>query len=292
MQSEQHGLGQTAVTFLQSDLPCAHPLTSLVTGGRHGDRILFQTRSGEARLRSTQGEIVAPPNDCVLVDPAQSHRIECATPTSAVLLTLPRHWLRRWVPRPEHCPTYFADKGWSRALCVVMGTLTPRSIRQLALPGSTVAENIGALLALAAGPDSQGSAPSAFDAVMTALHASLHLPDLSPTVMANRLHMSTRTLHYAFATQQTTFMKELLRMRLERSAELLRNPHLGNLPVVVVAQRCGFTDPSYFARRFRTHFGLTPSEFRIEARAPEPSAVAHTHALTTQPSLLYPAIPR
>ncbi|HEY4214672.1 MAG TPA: AraC family transcriptional regulator [Steroidobacteraceae bacterium] len=292
MQSEQQGLGQTAVTFLQSDLPCAHPLSSLVTGGRHGDRILFQTRSGEVRICSAQEEIVAPPHDCVLIDPGQSHRIECAKPTSAVALTLPRHWLRRWLPRPEHCPTYFADKGWSRALCVVMGTLTPRSMRQLALPGSTVAENIGALLALAAGPDSQGAPASAFDSVMTALHASLHLPDLSPSVMADRLHMSTRTLHYAFATHQTTFMKELLRMRLERSAELLRNPHLSNLPVVVVAERCGFTDPSYFARRFRAHFGSTPSDFRSEASAPAHNAAVHTHALLTAPSSLHPSVPR
>jgi AraC-like DNA-binding protein len=259
VQTEQHTLGPLTVTFLQSDFPCVLQARPLSEG-----LILFQARSGEARLRAPQFDLIARPPNCILIQPLQ---IECLKPTSAVALGLPKEWLRRWLPRPPQAPCQFADQGWNGALCAVLGVLTPRSLRRLALPPSAVAENIGTLLALAAGPDSQGPPVSVFDSIVAALSNCLHLPDLSPAMMAERLRISLRTLHYAFATQQTSFMKELLRMRLERSAELLGNPHLQGLTVLQVAERCGFSDASYFTRRFRAHFGLTPSEFRSPCRA-------------------------
>ncbi|HEU4779781.1 MAG TPA: GyrI-like domain-containing protein [Steroidobacteraceae bacterium] len=65
------------------------------------------------------------------------------------------------------------------------------------------------------------------------------------------------------------------RLRLTRAAHLLA----GSLaPVSVIAGRVGFETPQSFARAFRQHFGLAPSEARnaiAEApRAPEPPALA------------------
>ncbi len=50
--------------------------------------------------------------------------------------------------------------------------------------------------------------------------------------------------------------------RLQRAQDLLTDPRLRDLPIIEIAARCGFTDPSHFARRFRRQFGVTPLAFR------------------------------
>ncbi|GAB5401591.1 MAG: AraC family transcriptional regulator [Aureisphaera sp.] len=53
------------------------------------------------------------------------------------------------------------------------------------------------------------------------------------------------------------------RRRLEHcAARLLNEP---NTPIVEVSERFGYSQPSAFARAFKKHFGLSPSEFRKEA---------------------------
>jgi AraC family transcriptional regulator of arabinose operon len=55
------------------------------------------------------------------------------------------------------------------------------------------------------------------------------------------------------------------RLRLESAANMLR---FTSEPVAVVADRHGFEDPFYFSKRFRKHFGITPSN----ARKPDSSS--------------------
>lgn len=59
-----------------------------------------------------------------------------------------------------------------------------------------------------------------------------------------------------------SFGEYLLRYRIERAGELLALP--GSL-VKEVAYSVGFNDLSYFARAFKRHVGITPSEYRARA---------------------------
>jgi transcriptional regulator GlxA family with amidase domain len=67
-------------------------------------------------------------------------------------------------------------------------------------------------------------------------------------------------------TQHTglTPMSFLARVRAERAASLLAH---STLPAAQVGAAVGWDDPTYFARRFRTLVGLTPSEYRRRHRA-------------------------
>ena len=85
---------------------------------------------------------------------------------------------------------------------------------------------------------------------------------MSASQLAERHEISLRTLHYAFSRAGTTFMRELVRMRLERARNLLSDTDLTWIEVGKVSERCGFSDPSHFARRFRRKYGLTPLKFR------------------------------
>jgi AraC-like DNA-binding protein len=268
---ERHSLGDLTVTFLEVQPDSLRQAGWPLAPQR--DFVLVQARRGESRFRFPQGEITAGPRDCILIHPGERCETVCTLQTSAIALSLPEQWLKRWLPRLDPSPHLFrAGEGWNAALCTVVGTLTPGTIRELTLPGSVLADNIGTLLALAAGPHSQGPPLSLFDSLSQGLRASLHRPELSPARLAASHQISLRALHYAFATGQTTFMKELIRARLERSAELLTEGRV-KLTVEEVAKRCGFTDTSHFTRRFRERFGQTPAKFRSNARLERASSL-------------------
>jgi AraC-like DNA-binding protein len=261
---DRHSLGELTVGFLEVQPDCPHQAGWPFVQQR--EFVLLQVHRGENRFRCAHGEITAGPRDCILIHPGERCEMLCPQQTSAVALSLPEQWLRRWLPRLGPSPHVFrAGQGWNAALCTVVATLTPSTIRELTLPGSALADNIGTLLALAAGPHSQGRPLSLFDSLSQGLRASLHRPELSPAQLAANHQISLRALHYAFATGRTTFMKELIRARLERSAELLSEGRV-KLTVDEVAKRCGFTDTSHFTRRFRERFGQTPAKFRSNAR--------------------------
>lgn len=55
------------------------------------------------------------------------------------------------------------------------------------------------------------------------------------------------------------------RCRLERCAENLRDPALGDLNLTQIAYRWGFNDSAHFSRVFKEEFGQTPSDYRTAA---------------------------
>lgn len=264
---ELHTLGPITINFAESNWSHLSRPRSLIAKSRHDHFVLLQPRTGSAAFRLPQGEVAARPGECLFIDASEPHEFLVREPTTTAGLTLPRQWLSRWLPRPRHCPSLFSpnDSGWSAALCAFVGSLRPDSIDNLALPAAAVAENIASLIALAAGPESQTPHPSLLAQLRTTLRSCLHEPTLSAKKLADRHCISLRTLHYAFADERTTFMHELVRMRLQRGQELLSDPTLSHLGIAEVAARCGFADPSHFARRFRQQLGVTPLHYRRSA---------------------------
>ncbi|MFD4509182.1 AraC family transcriptional regulator [Streptomyces sp. NPDC058457] len=60
-------------------------------------------------------------------------------------------------------------------------------------------------------------------------------------------------------------MAYLARRRAEAAADLLART---DATVADIAQRVGWSDQNYFARRFKAHFGRSPSEYRQDLRMP------------------------
>jgi AraC family transcriptional regulator, regulatory protein of adaptative response / methylphosphotriester-DNA alkyltransferase methyltransferase len=98
--------------------------------------------------------------------------------------------------------------------------------------------------------------------------------DLSLDEIARRVASSRRQLQRAYAEiGRTTFREHLTRVRMDRAAELLST---GRLTVREVAQRVGYRQPAQFAKAFRRHQGLAPSDFRTGgvAGTPQPAREA------------------
>jgi AraC family transcriptional regulator, regulatory protein of adaptative response / methylphosphotriester-DNA alkyltransferase methyltransferase len=90
--------------------------------------------------------------------------------------------------------------------------------------------------------------------------------DLSLDEIARRVASSRRQLQRAYAEiGGTTFRDHLTRVRMEKAAELLAGR---GLTVREVAHRVGYRQPAQFAKAFRRHAGVAPSDYRAgEARA-------------------------
>jgi AraC family transcriptional regulator of adaptative response / methylphosphotriester-DNA alkyltransferase methyltransferase len=84
--------------------------------------------------------------------------------------------------------------------------------------------------------------------------------ELSLDEIARRIASSRRQLQRAYAEiGRTTFRDHVTRVRMERAAELLGTRRL---TVREVAFRVGYRQPAQFAKAFRRHHGLAPSDYR------------------------------
>lgn len=262
---EQIDLGSITVNLIEARCQRVRRTHEQITSSGDPFFILLQLRVGEMRLRHHGHFRVVAPEECVFLDSREPYEIdESASLSKAVALQLPERWLRRWLPRPERLAAHvFSGGGWNRPLNAALAALDAESARHLALPNDVVAEQLVALLALAAGAEAAPAcAPKRLDRLRQALVDRLEDSELSPSVVATELGMSTRSVHYAFARAGTTFMNLLMQLRGERAAQILSDRRLVDLPMTEVAARCGFADPSHFARRFRAQFGQSPLAFR------------------------------
>ena len=261
---DQVDFGPTTLSFVGAASQRIRRTPAKISRTRYPAYCLVQFRVGHGILRQRGRELQAHAGECVLVDGTEPYDLECPQATSAAILRMPEDWLRRWLPNPElSSPTLFSRGDWSSALCAAMSSLRLETCCDLALPRSTVAEQIASLLTLALGKGADGESPRTLlsDLIIT-LRDRLEETDLSPLVVASQHDISKRTLHYAFAAAGTTFVEQLMKLRLERAREILADPRQAAPRIEDVATRCGFTDPSHFARRFRQKYGHAPLQYR------------------------------
>src|SRR3954471_12493789 len=98
--------------------------------------------------------------------------------------------------------------------------------------------------------------------------------DLSLDDIARRVASSRRQLQRAYAEiGRTTFREHLTAVRMDRAAEMLQGR---GLTVREVAHRVGYRQPAQFAKAFRRHHGIAPSDYRASGRFVRPESVSAT----------------
>jgi AraC family transcriptional regulator, positive regulator of tynA and feaB len=262
---DQVDFGPATASFLEADTQLVRRTKAKIARLQAPMFMLMQLRVGEVRFQQAGREVRVRPGECVFIDGSEPYEVECPQPTLAVALRFPADWLSGWIDRPErHAAQLFSGGGWNAALCAAVASLGVDTCDRLALPRDAIADPIATLLKLAIGPEPQESPrqPLLFNRLIRTLHNRFHEADLSPATVAAEHGISARTVHYAFAAAHTTFVERLMGLRLARAREMLADARQFDLPVAEIASRCGFADPSHFARRFRLQFGQSPLQFR------------------------------
>ena len=96
--------------------------------------------------------------------------------------------------------------------------------------------------------------------LLTADPAAAH----SAEALAQRLHLSPRTLHRQLREEGASLQGLKDEVRRERAIALL---HRTDRPIKQVAHEAGFTNDKSFIRAFRAWTGQSPAEFRRTARS-------------------------
>ncbi len=87
-------------------------------------------------------------------------------------------------------------------------------------------------------------------------------PAISPAAFARLLGISTRQVHVLLEGTGRTYSEHIREFRLQAARRMLESPRYLNWRVIDIALAAGFSDLSYFNRRFRARFGDTPQGFR------------------------------
>ena len=142
-----------------------------------------------------------------------------------------------------------------------------RGDRGALLAADAITEAMIAMALSGAPPKSDGSRVPRDPAIASAVRyieasyaEALTVDGMARAAKMSRFHFSRR---FRDETGRSPY-RYLVDVRLERAAELLRRGRCG---VTETSLTVGFSDPSRFARMFRTRFGASPARFADAARA-------------------------
>ena len=237
---------------------------------RGGPNYFYLLCKGDEPWTAAQGERRArlAPGDCLLVDSRQRYEFHFATRCDTVSLQLPTAWVEHWLPDPAAACGRALDgrQGFGAALSAYVRQLQPELALAPPLPPSLLAEQLGALLALAAGTQAPPAAPSLAARIAAAIRERHAEPGLGAAAVAAGLGIGERTLHRALAAGGQTFAQQLMACRMDAARRLLADARFDRLAVGEIGRRVGLLDPSHFVRAFRRAAGVTPGALRRQRR--------------------------
>jgi len=211
---------------------------------------LLLSLTGSVAL-SHQGCARLGPGDAVLTDSQLDHDFQISD-YEVIHVQLPESWLLRWLPHPEVLVGRALpfDQHWARPLASFVGQLQPEACVAMSLPPSCIADQVGALLALAA---HEVSGAVDFTARRDKLLRERikgcildRCADASLTAVdvASALNVSAATVHRTLAASGDTFGAYLAAVRRQIAVRMLESPSFRQLSFDEIGRRAGFIDAS------------------------------------------------
>ncbi|WP_411380266.1 transcriptional regulator FeaR [Pseudomonas sp. MPB26] len=98
--------------------------------------------------------------------------------------------------------------------------------------------------------------------VQSVIRQRLDSPRLSPASLAEELGISSRQLYRLFEASGDSVCRYILRERLLKAAQDLRDPVCAQRSITDIGSYWGFTDSAHFSKTFKKQTGMTPSRYR------------------------------
>ncbi len=213
------------------------------------------------------------PGDFAIYDATRPHHLQFGQPWREIVVSIPRTTLNQLVVGMEHrtaspIPTAQGVGSVMRGFLEQMSSqIRHVSEDEMLQLSDTAISLIAMTLGNLRRNDVAQSRMKALTLTRVKRHLLEHLrdPDLNPTLIEQAIGISSRYINKLFEAENTSLMRYVWNLRLERCAEDLVNPHCAVLRVSDVALRWGFNDMSHFSRAFRERFETSPREWRNQA---------------------------
>jgi AraC-like DNA-binding protein len=228
---------------------------------------------GKTIVRQGGSEAVLTPGCLAFYDTARPYTLTLPGDFEQIVLHLPRQALQASVPQGL---AHMAERiNAADPFAQTILALAPQLLRMHSVARPTVAQRTAAaaveLISLALDSlERAGESASRLDAQVATTHSSGAVADalmwrtreligrqlddsaLTPARLASQVSVSLRRLQEVFQSQGTTLSDCIWDMRLVPGGESISS----------IAYRAGFSDVAHFSRRFRQHFGVSPSDYR------------------------------
>ncbi len=238
------------------------------------DMFICLQRSGRSINVQADREIIVDRGSFFLLDPQRPFTGRSEQNGKMIAIGVPRSKL--------HARLGSASVLGSRALGggrsltgLVYGFLTmlPDYTDELDDAASTkLAEQALDLIALAFSAETEGSVAlsspraAALTLLKAAIETRLHEPALRPATAAAAAGISVRYANTLLAHEETCLERYIFDRRLDRCRRALEDATQQHRTITEIAYGWGFSDPSHFARRFKTAFACSPGEYRKARR--------------------------
>lgn len=268
-QWRQFALGAVQLNFLAAMPQRITRTPAMVAHSAEHSYELIYLRRGRLTIRYRDRDENADTGEFALLRNNEPYQFICPEQSDALTVHLDDRWLRRWLPDTDSFSpaTHQARKAWGAPLAATLGALADHGVEAAALPREVIADQLGSMLALLAGPgDCRLERPrqQLLVRLRRLLGERFAETNLDPAALARAAGISTRHLHGTFARAGSSFGRELIRLRLRHGESLLRDPRYASHQVSEIAYLAGFADPSHFARRFRACYGSSPVVYRAQ----------------------------
>jgi AraC-like DNA-binding protein len=259
-----------------SSSPARFSRTSEYLADGNDDVVLAINRAGSAIVTSGVREQSLQPNQAILMtgnEPTSFHRTSMG---QSFTLRVPRAMLASSVLNTDDAVMRLIpqNRGALRLLSEYTHWLFDAGVAMDSQLRNLSVTHVHDLLALTIGPASgfeetartRGLRAARLKIAKAFIIEHSHRRDLSVNSVAAHLCVTPRYVQRMFEADGTTFSEFLLGQRLARAHRLLCEPNSIHTAIGTIAYDTGFGDLSYFNRRFRRLYGLTPRDVRGDRR--------------------------
>ncbi|SFV08193.1 AraC-type DNA-binding protein [Methylobacterium sp. 174MFSha1.1] len=229
--------------------------------------------SGSVKASQNDRSTIDRAGDLSVRDPNTPWTIEHEGYSEVLAIEIPRDRLERVLGSSRHfvglgvgghLPVTTLARSFLHNLSQVGEQLTPESAERMS---ATAIDLVAASIAERMALEVPGSLRSSLTMQKAKSYIDNNIGDtgLSPMQVSSAVGVSLRHLQVLFRESGQNIAAWIWHRRLENAARRLADPISAHMMLQEIAYRCGFSDQAHFSRRFRSQFGMSPSEYRHEA---------------------------
>jgi AraC-like DNA-binding protein/mannose-6-phosphate isomerase-like protein (cupin superfamily) len=239
-------------------------------------RLLYFVLQGEMQVVSAAGSYTVTPGRCAVINADEPFLTQCSVPEGgsfeSALAVVPEHLILSRMPWAKQLSTCFeVDPGHRQVvtglldiLCFEGDRLSRRAAEPLAEAFlESISDSVGEQVAGAVRGCSL--VEKRFTDIRGCIRKYVTRADLTCEWVAQYCGISSRYLCYVLKANDTSFSELLWSERLPKARDWLVCNAFRQYPIHKIACMAGFKSAAHFSRMFKSTYGISPKDYRLES---------------------------